>query len=248
MTEQVLMREKVVLITGAGSGLGEATARSFARAGSRVVCVDRNAEAINRLLPELPPAAGEHLALPCDISDAGQVQRMVDDAIEQCGRVDFAVNSAGIDHTYWLEELTVEQWDQVIDVNLRGPFLVAKAVWPHMRRQGRGHIFNIASTSSLRAASGASAYSASKFGLLGLGRALTIEGRESNIRVTTVIPGGMQTHFFDRFAEQDIPMPDEANLQDPANVADAILYAAQMPYGSNLQEMVITSPNETAWP
>lgn len=173
---------------------------------------------------------------------------MVDDAIEQCGRVDFAVNSAGIDHTYWLEELTVEQWDQVIDVNLRGPFLAAKAVWPHMRRQGRGYVFNIASTSSLRAASGASAYSASKFGLLGLGRALTIEGRESNIRVTTVIPGGMQTHFFDRFAEQDIPMPDEANLQDPANVADAILYAAQMPYGSNLQEMVITSPNETAWP
>ena len=248
MTEEVSVREKVTLITGAGSGLGEATARLFADAGSRVVCVDRNAEALTRLLPQLRESTDKHLALPCDVSDAGQVQRMVDAAIGECGRVDFVVNSAGIDHTYWVEELTVEQWDQVIDVNLRAPFLVAKAVWPHMRRQERGHIFNIASTSSFRAASGASAYSASKFGVLGLGRALTLEGRESNIRITTVIPGGMRTHFFDRFAEQDIPMPDEANLQDPAHVANAILYAAQMPYGSDLQEMVITSPNETAWP
>lgn len=248
MSEQPSVRGKVALITGAGSGLGEATARAFARAGSRVVCVDRNAEAVERLLPELSSGATEHLALQCDVSDANQVQTMVEDAIDRFGQIDFAVNSAGIDHTYWLEELTIEQWDQVIGVNLRGPFLVTKAVWPHMQRQGRGHVFNIASTSSLRASSGASAYSASKFGLLGFGRALSLEGRQSNIRVTTMIPGGMQTHFFDRFAEQDIPMPDAANLQDPANVADAILYAAQVPYGSDVQEMVITSPNETAWP
>lgn len=246
--EKMSVREKVALVTGAGSGLGEATARAFARGGSRVVCVDRDADAIARLLPDLPADSGEHIALACDVSDAEQVQRLVEDAIGQLGRIDFVVNCAGLDHTYWLEELTVEQWDQVIGVNLRGPFLVAKATWPQMRQQGRGHIFNIGSTSSLRAASGASAYSASKFGILGLGRALNLEGRRDNIRVTTVIPGGMRTHFFDRFAEQDIPMPDETTLQDPANVANAILHAAQMPYGSDVQELVITSPNEPAWP
>lgn len=245
--EQTQVRETVALVTGAGSGLGEATARAFAEAGGSVVCVDRDAAAIERLVPELP-GPGEHLALACDVSDAGQVQRVIDAAIDRFGRIDFVVNSAGIDHTYWVEELTIEQWDQVIGVNLRGPFLVAKAVWPQMRRQGRGHIVNIASTSSLRAASGASAYCASKFGLLGLSRSLNLEGRQDNIRVTTVIPGGMRTHFFDRFAEQNIPMPDEANLQDPANVARTILFATQMPAGSDVQELVVTAPTEVAWP
>ncbi|HEV2128730.1 MAG TPA: SDR family oxidoreductase [Thermomicrobiales bacterium] len=248
MTDETSIRAAVALVTGAGSGLGEATARAFADAGGTVVCIDRNADATARLLSELPRHAGEHLALACDVREADQVQEAADETVQRLGRIDILVNSAGIDHTHWVEELTVQQWDDVLDVNLRGPFLFAKAAWPQMRQQGRGHIFNIASTSSLRAASGASAYSASKFGLLGLGRALNLEGRTDNIRVTTVIPGGMRTHFFDRFADQDIPMPDPANLQDPANVARAILFAAQMPYGSDVQELVITSPKETAWP
>jgi len=120
-----------------------------------------------------------------------------------------------------------------------------------MRDHGGGHIFNVASTSAMRAASGASAYSASKFGLLGLGRSLNLEGRQDNIRVTTIIPGGMRTHFFDRFVEQGIPAPDSALLQDPANVARTILFAARMPAGSDvqeLQELVVTSPFESGWP
>lgn len=240
--------DHTVFVTGAGSGLGEATARAFADAGSGVACVDRNVEAITRLTQELPAHGRDHLALACDITDAEAVQRAVDGTIDHFGRIDVVVNCAGIDHTWWLEQLTIEQWDQVIDVNLRGPFLVARSVWAHMRRQGAGHIFNIASTSALRAASGATAYSASKFGLLGLGRAMNLEGRQDNIRVTTVIPGGMRTHFFDRFADQGIPAPDDSVLQDPANVASAILFAARMPRGSDLQELVITSPNEPGWP
>lgn len=242
------MQARVAFVTGAGSGLGEATARTFAAAGSSVVCVDRNGDAIARLCQDLEGVGGEHLALACDVSDAEEVQTTVAAAIDRFGRIDVVVNCAAIDHTYWVEQLTIEQWDQVIDVNLRGPFLVAKAVWTRMRQQGAGHIVNIASTSALRAASGASAYSASKFGLLGLGRALNLEGRQDNIRVTTVIPGGMRTHFFDRFADQGIPAPDEATLQDPANVARAILFAVQMPAGSDLQELVITSSNEPGWP
>ena len=248
MAEQVTLQDKVAFVTGAGSGLGEATARAFADAGSVVACVDLNVAAITGLCQELSANAGNHLALRCDVSDAAQIQEAVDTTIDRLGRIDIVVNCAAIDHTYWVEQLTIEQWDQVISVNLRGPFLVAKAVWTHMRLQGGGHIFNIASTSALRAASGASAYSASKFGMLGLARALNLEGRPDNIRVTTVIPGGMRTHFFDRFAAQGIPAPDDSLLQDPANVARAILFAAQMPRGSDLQELVITSPNEPGWP
>jgi len=246
--ELTTFHRKTAFVTGAGSGLGEATARAFADAGASVACIDRNRETITRLVQELPANGRDHLALPCDVSDADQVQRAVDGTIDRLGRIDFVVSCAGIDHTWWVEQLTIEQWDEVINVNLRGPFLVAKAVWGHMRRQGGGHIFNIASTSALRAASGATAYSAAKFGLLGLSRALNLEGRQHNIRVTTVIPGGMRTHFFDRFAEQGIPAPDDSMLQDPANVARTILFAAKMPRGSDLQELVITSPNEPGWP
>lgn len=248
MTVPNTLERTVALVTGAGSGLGEATARAFAEAGCTLALVDRNAGAIGRLVRKFGTAGGNHVALPCDVSDAGSVQCMVDESIARLGRIDIVVNCAAIDHTYWIEQLTIEQWDQVIAINLRGPFLVAKAIWTPMREGGGGHIFNIASTSALRAASGATAYSASKFGLLGFGRALNLEGRPDNIRVTTVIPGGMRTHFFDRFEAQGIPAPDDAILQDPANVASAIVFAAQMPRGSDLQELVITSPNEPGWP
>jgi short-subunit dehydrogenase len=117
-----------------------------------------------------------------------------------------------------------------------------------MRRQQSGDIVNIASTAALRAWSNASAYHASKWGLLGLSRALGVEGRPHGIRVTTMIPGGMQTHWFDGFPEQGIPLPDQRHLQDPTIVADAIVHAVTLPRGSVIQEMLLTPITETSWP
>ena len=122
------------------------------------------------------------------------------------------------------------------------------AVFPAMRRQGGGHIVNIASTAAVRAWGNASAYHASKWGLRGFSRGLGVEGRADGIRVTTVIPGGMRTGWFDRFPEQGIPLPDEDHLQDPANVAATILFACQMPPGSAIQEIMVTPLTETSWP
>ncbi|MFL5802024.1 MAG: SDR family oxidoreductase [Roseiflexaceae bacterium] len=238
----------VVLVTGAGSGLGEATARAFARAGCAVACVDINGAAIERLSGELHAHDSESIALQCDVGDADAVFRVVDSVAEHFGRLDVVVNCAAIDHTLGVEELTVAQWDQEIDVNLRGPFLFAKAALPIMRRQQSGHIVNIASTAATRAWANAAPYHASKWGLVGFGRSLGVEGRPDNIRVTTIIPGGMRTHFFDRFAAQGIPMPDEANLQDPANVAETIVFAVCMPPQSVIQEVIVTPLNETSWP
>ncbi|MCU0492968.1 MAG: SDR family oxidoreductase [Chloroflexaceae bacterium] len=238
---------KAVLITGAGSGLGAATARAFAAAGCMVACVDIRQAAAERVRNELT-ASGEHLALACDVSDAAQVGRTVAAARERFGRLDVLVNNAAVDHTLSVEELTIEQWDQVMGVNLRGPFLFAKAAFPLLREQGGGHIVNIASTAATRAWANAAPYHASKWGLMGFSRSLGVEGRPHNIRVTTMVPGGMRTHFFDRFADQGIPMPDEANLQDPANVAQAILFAVQMPLNSAVQEIIITPMTESSWP
>lgn len=239
------LQGRAVLVTGAGSGLGEATARAFARAGAAVACLDINRAAAERVAGELGAAC---LGLACDVSDAEAVFGAVGAATARFGRLDVAVNCAAVDYVASVEQLTIEQWDRVVGVNLRGPFLVAKAALPAMRRQRSGQIINVASTAAVRAWGNASAYHATKWGLLGFSRGLGVEGRADGIRVTTIIPGGMRTHWFDRFPEQGIPMPDERHLQDPANVAEAILFAARMPPQSSVQELIVTPLTETSWP
>ena len=235
---------RVVVVTGAGSGLGEAVARVFADAGHAVACLDLNAGGAERVAADLPEA----MAARCDVGDAASVASAVEASLGRWGRIDVAVNCAGYDIVKSVDDLSVEEWDRILGVNLRGPFLVAKAVLPAMRRQRSGHIVNIASTAAVRAWGNASAYHASKWGLVGFGRGLGVEGRPDNIKVTTVIPGGMKTHWFDRFPEQGIPLPDEANLQEPATVANAILFATQLPPESVLQELILTPVLETSWP
>jgi NAD(P)-dependent dehydrogenase (short-subunit alcohol dehydrogenase family) len=242
------LKGKVVLVTGAGSGLGEATARAFASAGYSVACIDIDGKEAGRVCQNLVSQDATSIAIQCDVSDATAVVHTVQMVHEQFKRLDIIVNCAAIDYTLSVDEMTVEQWDRVIDVNLRGPFLLAKAALPIMRQQYSGHIINIASTAATRAWANASAYHASKWGLVGFSRGLGVEGRTDGIHVTTVIPGGMRTHFFDRFTEQGIPMPKEHNLQDPANVAEVIVFAAQIPPESALQEVIVTPLTETSWP
>jgi NAD(P)-dependent dehydrogenase (short-subunit alcohol dehydrogenase family) len=243
-----IFKGKVVLVTGAGSGLGEATARAFAAEGCIVACVDINKAAVEQVSRSLEEQDVRSMALVCDVSNAEAVFKTVKTVGERFGRLDIVVNCAAIDHTLSVSEMTVEQWDQVINVNLRGPFLFAKAAMSLMQQQHSGHIINIASTAATRAWANASAYHASKWGLVGFSRGLGVEGRLDGIRVTTIIPGGMRTHFFDRFHEQGIPMPEEKNLQDPANVAATIVFAAQVPPESAVQEVIITPVTETSWP
>jgi NAD(P)-dependent dehydrogenase (short-subunit alcohol dehydrogenase family) len=242
------LKGKVVLVTGAGSGLGEATARAFSSAGCVVACIDINGTAAGRVSNELMSQDGLSIAVQCDVGDATAVVHTVQMVHEQFKHLDIIVNCAAIDYTLSVDDMTIEQWDRVMNVNLKGPFLFAKAALPIMRKQHSGHIINIASTAATRAWANASAYHASKWGLVGFSRGLGVEGRSDGIRVTTIIPGGMRTHFFDRFVEQGIPMPEESNLQEPANVADVIVFAAQVPPESALQEVIITPITETSWP
>ncbi|MDI3342047.1 MAG: SDR family oxidoreductase [Sphaerobacter sp.] len=242
------LRGKVALVTGAGSGLGAATARAFSQAGCAVACLDIDAAAARSVAGELAAADAEALPIGCDVSDADATARAVAAVVERWGRLDVLVNCAAIDHTRPVAELSIAQWDAVIAVNLRGPFLLARLAFPIMARQGGGHIVNVASTAATRAWANAAAYHASKWGLVGFSRGLGVEGRPHGIRVTTVIPGGMRTHFFDRFVEQGIPLPDERNLQDPAVVAATILFAVTLPPESAVQEVIVTPLTETSWP
>ena len=237
-----------VFVTGAGSGLGEAVACAFAAEGAVVACADIRREAAARVSEEIESGGGHAIAVHCDVASEDSVREALSLVRDHFGRLDVAVNNAAIDHTVSVEDMTVGQWDQVISVNLKGPFLVSKLCFGPMKQQGGGHIINIASTAATRAWANAAAYHASKWGLVGFGRGLSVEGRPHHIRVTTIIPGGMRTHFFDRFEEQGIPLPLEDDLQDPANVAQVIVWAAQMPAESALQEAIVTPLTETSWP
>lgn len=248
MVEHTPLKGKVALVTGAGSGLGTATARALAEAGCNVACIDINEDAVAKVSRDLLDCGVESVSMPCDVRDEGAVFGVVESVIGHFERLDFIINNAAIDHTVSVEEMTIQQWDDVIDINLRAPFLFAKASFPAMCEQGGGHIINIASTAATRAWGNASAYHASKWGLVGFSRGFGVEGREHGIRTTTIIPGGMKTNFFDRFVEQGIPMPDESNLQDPANVASVIVFALSMPKETSLQEVIVTPVTETSWP
>jgi NAD(P)-dependent dehydrogenase (short-subunit alcohol dehydrogenase family) len=239
---------EVTLVTGAGSGLGAATARVFAEAGSAVAILDRDEERARNVCRELASAGHDVMAVAVDVSDDASVSRAVDMVMARWGQIDNAISCAGVDYVVPVSEMTVEQWDRVLGVNLRGPFLVARSVLPEMQSRRTGDIVNVASTAAVRAWGSASAYHASKWGLVGFSRGLGVECREFGIRVTTIIPGGMKTHWFDRFPEQGIPLPDEQHLQDPATVARSILFATRVPRDSAVQELMVTPLTETSWP
>ena len=235
---------KAAIVTGAGSGLGEATAVALAEAGVAVAVVDLREEQAERVAARLQESGGQAIALGADVSDPDQVARVVDTALRTLGRVDFLVNNAGTDYVLPITEMTIEQWDRVLAVNLRGAFLFAKTVLPIMQRQGGGHIVNVTSTAAKRAWANAAAYHASKWGLLGFTRALGVEGRPHGIKATALVPGGMRTHFFDKLD----PPPDVGNLQDPANVARVILFVLSQPADCAVQEVIVTPLTETSWP
>ena len=233
---------RVILISGGARGLGRAIASELVSQRATVVLVDR-AEAVHETARALASGGARALALCGDIGDEHDVQRFVDTAAREFGRLDGIVNNAGTDVTKPLDELAIDEWDRVLRTNLRGPFLLAKAALPWLTREG-GDIVNITSTAAKRSWPNASAYHASKWGLLGLSHALHAELRPQGVRVTAIVTGGMRTPFLlDRF-----PDLDPAKLQDPADVARTVAFALAQPRGSTIAELVVVPPTETSWP
>jgi NAD(P)-dependent dehydrogenase (short-subunit alcohol dehydrogenase family) len=238
------LRGKVALVTGAASGLGAALAAALAAAGADVVAADIRAGALQAIMPALRTHGGRATALALDVGDPAAARAAIERCIATMGRLDILVNNAGTDVTLPVAELSEHDWLRVINTNLNGPFLLAKHAAAHMMRHGGGDIVNVASTAAKRAWPNASAYHASKWGLLGLSHALHAELRPHGIRVTAVVAGGMRTPFLlDRFADLD-----PARLQDPATVALAIRSVLQLPRESVIPELTVLPMGETSWP
>ena len=235
---------KVALVTGAGRGLGEQVCRVLAAAGAHVVVADIRSEAAREVASDIAGSGGRASAAALDLCSGDEVEGCVAAVLAEQGRIDVLVNNAGTDVTVSIEELSVRQWDQIVSVNLRGPFLMSKCVLPLMRSQGSGHIVNIVSTAAKRAWANASAYHASKWGLLGFSHALHVEARPSGVKVTAVVAGGMRTPFlFERF-----PDLDPGVLQDPVNVAETVRFVLTQPAETVIPEVMVIPMRETSWP
>jgi NAD(P)-dependent dehydrogenase (short-subunit alcohol dehydrogenase family) len=233
-----------MIVTGAGQGLGAAISEVLASAGVTVIAADVNIEKTEALVQRLTSEDREAYAVKLDVGEERAAEGIVDYVINRFDKLDGIINNAGIDVTLAIDELPVADWDRVVRTNLRGPFLMAKYATPVMRRQGYGQIVNIVSTAAKRTWPNASAYHASKWGLLGLSHALHAELRPHNIKVTAVIAGGMRTPFLlDRFPDID---PD--TLQDAANVAATVEFVLRLPDETVIPEIMVLPMKERSWP
>lgn len=192
------LRSKVAIITGAGQGIGRAYALRFAQEDARVVVADIQQEKARSVAQEIADTSGEGLAVEVDVSDPGSVRRMVEQAVERFSQVDVLVNNAAIFSTIKLkpfEEITLEEWNRLMDVNLAGPFLCCQAVAPYMRERKHGRIINISSNAVLSGLPNYTHYVTSKAGIIGLTRSLANELGGDEITVNTVIPGFTETEI-----------------------------------------------------
>ena len=235
---------KVALVTGAGSGLGAALCEVLSEAGAMTIAADLRLEAARTVSERVRSAGCTCTALRMDVTDEREVSVAIEDAGGRFGGLDIVVNNAGVDVTLPFDELSVADWQRIVATNLTGPYLVTRHAVRGMRARGGGHIVNIASTAAKRAWPNASAYHASKWGLLGLSHALHAELRAEGIKVTAVVAGGMRTPFLlERFPDIDL-----ASLQDPRNVAHAVLGVLVMPAQSVVPEITVLPMRETSWP
>lgn len=243
-TSALLLSGRVAFVTGGAQGLGAAICRNLAAAGAIVVAGDVLEAKVHAMTESLAKDGWRAEGLRVDVGDKDSIGGAFKEIVRRHGRCDVLVNNAGTDLTVSIEDMPVEQWQRILDINLTGPFMAAKAVLPYMRKQGGGNIVNIVSTAAKRAWPNASAYHASKWGLLGLSHAMHVEARPLGIKVTAVISGGLRTPFLlDRFPEIDV-----STLQDPAIVAETVRFVLLQPAETVIPEIMVIPMRETSWP
>jgi NAD(P)-dependent dehydrogenase (short-subunit alcohol dehydrogenase family) len=227
--------EQTAIITGAGSGLGAAIALALAAGGARCVLAGRRLAPLADVARQITTSGGQATALPTDVTDPAQVDRLAAAALAAGGRIDILVNAAGLFRLAPFEETSLELFDATLAVNLRGAFLCSRAVWPHMRRAGGGQIANVSSMAAVRTYEGNTAYAPSKAGLNGLSGVMALEGQPHHIRVLTVCPAATDTPVWDGQA----PAAVRAHMMRPEAVAAQVAWLLATPRGLGFEPVLI---------
>lgn len=226
------------LITGASSGIGEATARTFAQAGLNVALVARSADKLAALAEELRLLGVKAEGFAMDLAELEGVKGGIEAAIASFGPIDVLVNCAGMGYTGALNDMPLDDWQQVMALNVTSVFQAVQALLPQMRRQGGGLIVNIASIAAQQSFPNWGAYGVSKAALVALSGAIATEESANGIRVVTVSPGAVNTGLWDTdTVEADF---ERSQMLTPETVAQTILHTVQMPPGALISEVTIT--------
>ena len=226
------------MITGASKGIGKATAFAFAAAGAKVVLAARTPETLEQVAVTLKEGGAEALAVPTDVTDVGAVKQLIQRTLEAYQHVDILINNAGIGHFGPIVDFEPDDWDAVLNSNLKAVYLCAKYALPSMLERGSGQIVNVLSVAAKIAFQASSAYCAAKAGALALTKVLASEVRQQNIRVTAVLPGSVHTPFWDDVPEH----PDFEQMLTPEHVADTIVSICQQPPGMVTEEIAVMPP------
>ena len=227
---------KVALITGGGTGIGRAIALAFTREGASVAVAGRRLEKLQEVISEVQKQGGAGLAVDCDVTRARDVERAVKGTVERFGRLNVLVNNAGTLHVSTVEGINEEEWDRVMTVNVKGPFLMSRAVLPEFRKWGGGAIVNIGSVLGLVAMKDRAAYCASKGGVTMLTKAMAVDHGHENIRVNCICPSIVETELvkglFDASGQGDalrtgrIALIPLGRFGQPPDVAEMAVFLA----------------------
>lgn len=242
---------RVALVTGASSGIGEAAALALAGAGAAVAVTARRADRLHALAQRIEAAGGKALALPADITHEQAAKGAVADTVAALGRLDILVNCAGVNQAGGVTNADLEQWRQVIAINLLATIYTSQAAIPHLRAHGAGDIVNISSTAGRRASADFLVYSVSKFGLTALSDGMRQELGRQGVRVCTLEPGATTTEVWenitDPVARERIRLHvNKEGAMKPEDVADAILFAVCLPRRANVSQLMIRPTIDTA--
>ena len=234
---------KVVIITGASSGIGESTARLLAGEGAKVVLAARRKDRLDSLVEDIRAAGGSAIGFKTDVTERDQVEKLVQDALNEHDRIDVMVNNSGIMQIAPMAALKVEEWDRMIDVNIKGLLYGIAAVLPTMQRQQSGHIINTASVVGFKVlAPGGTVYSATKFAVRAITEGLRIEVKQNNIRTTIISPGVVATELPETSSDEATRkyLRDLYRIAIPVeSIAQAIAYAIGQPADVEIDELVI---------
>lgn len=241
---------KVVVITGASSGLGEATAHHLSAHGAKLVLGARRVDRLNALADKLSGNSGKAIALKTDVTQREQVKRLVDAAVQTYGRIDVVINNAGLMPQSLLESLMIDDWDRMIDVNIKGVLYGIAAALPYMKEQKSGHIINVSSVAGHKVGPGGAVYSATKHAVLALSEGLRQEMKPYNIRTTVISPGAVATELPNTVTDPAVAERINQLYREVAIPADsfarAVAFAVSQPEDMEVNE-ILFRPTQQAY-